>query len=95
MVSQRNEKTILNASKNATFTIKPYPRLNALLSHFSNRKHDYIVAISRQCLFGADKAVQMSRSVFFDKGTQPELCAKKGNRPIIRISDLLFWVLTF
>ena len=64
IVSQRNEKTILNASKNATFTIKPYPSLNALLSHFSNKKHDYMVAISRQCLFGADKAVQISRAVF-------------------------------
>ena len=43
----------------------------AVLSFLSNKKHKYMVAISRQCLFGADKAVQISRAVFFDKGTQP------------------------
>ena len=32
-----------------------------------------MVAISRQYSFGADKAVQISQAVFFDKGTQPEL----------------------
>ena len=37
-----------------------------------------MVAISRQCPFGADKAMQISRAVFFDKGTQPELRCKKS-----------------
>ena len=59
-----------------------------------------MVAISSQYTFGADKAVQISRAVFFDKGTQPEL--RHNNCKItflILISDLhyewLFWVQTF
>ena len=36
-----------------------------------------MAAISRQCPFGADKAVQISQALFFDKGTQPELRRKK------------------
>ena len=31
-----------------------------------------MVAISSQYSFGADKAVQISKAVFFDKGTQPK-----------------------
>ena len=31
-----------------------------------------MVAISSQYSFGADKAVQISQAVFFDKGTQPK-----------------------
>ena len=46
--------------------------------------HEYMVAISRQCPFGADKSVQISWAVFLDKGTQTELLRKKKkrNRPI-------------
>ena len=32
-----------------------------------------MVVITSQYSFGADKAVQISQTVFFDKGTQPEL----------------------
>ena len=37
-----------------------------------------MVSISRQCPFGADKAVQISQAVTFDKGTQPELSRTKN-----------------
>ena len=37
-----------------------------------------MVTISRQCPFGADKAVQISLAVFFDKRTQPELRPPKS-----------------
>ena len=40
-----------------------------------------MVAISKQCLFGVDRAVQISWVVFFDKGTQPELLRKKAKSP--------------
>ena len=32
-----------------------------------------MVALPSQYSFGADKAVQISQAIFFDKGTQPEL----------------------
>ena len=59
-----------------------------------------MVAISSQYSFGADKAVQISQTVFFDKGTQPELQYKNCKITLlIRISDLhyewLFWIQTF
>ena len=40
-----------------------------------------MVAISRQHLSGADKAVQMRRSVCVGKGAQPELRHKKTKSP--------------
>ena len=40
-----------------------------------------MVAISSQYSFGADKAVQISQTVFFDKGTQPELDTKTAKSP--------------
>ena len=59
-----------------------------------------MVAISRQYLSGADKAVQIRLSVFVDKGAQPELRNNKIEIALsIRISDLPFawpvWVKTF
>ena len=50
-----------------------------------------MVAISSQYSFGADKAVQISHAVFFDKGTQPELRHKNCKIAILHviwISDL-------
>ena len=50
-----------------------------------------MVVISRQQLPGADKAVQLRRSVFVDKGAQPELRHNKSEIALsIRISDLHF-----
>ena len=50
-----------------------------------------MVVISRQHLPGADKAVQLRRSVFVDKGAQPELRHNKSEIALsIRISDLPF-----
>ena len=46
-----------------------------------------MVAISGQYSFGADKAVQISQAVFFDKGTQPELRHKNCK------ITLLIWIL--
>ena len=40
-----------------------------------------MVAISRQCFFGAEKAMRISWAIFFDKGTQPELRRKKSKSP--------------
>ena len=59
-----------------------------------------MVAISSHYSFGADKRVQISQAVFFDKGTQPELRHKNGKIALlIWISDLhyewLFWIQTF
>ena len=59
-----------------------------------------MVAISSQYSYGADKAVQISQAVFFDKGTQPELRHKNCKTTIlIWISDLhyewLLWIQTF
>ena len=59
-----------------------------------------MVTISSQYFFGADKAVQISQAVFFDKGTQPELRHKNCKITVlIWISDLHyerpFWVQTF
>ena len=56
-----------------------------------------MVTISSQYSFGADKAVQISQAVFFDKGTQPKLRHKNCKITLfIWISDLhyewLFWV---
>ena len=56
-----------------------------------------MVAISSKYSFGADKAVQISQSAFFDKGTQPELRHKNCKITLlIWISDLhyecLFWI---
>ena len=45
-----------------------------------------MVAISSQYSFGADKAVQISQAVFFDKGTQPK--PRHENCKII----LLIWI---
>ena len=49
-----------------------------------------MVEISRQHLPGADKAVQLRRSVFVDKGAQPELRHNKSKITLSitgRISD--------
>ena len=59
-----------------------------------------MVAISRQYPFGTDKAVQISRTVYCDKGTQPQYVKQKSiNTLLIRTSDLniayLFWFRTF
>ena len=59
-----------------------------------------MVAISGQYAFGADKAVQISQTVFFNKGTQPQLRHKNYKITLlIWISDLhcewLFWIQTF
>ena len=59
-----------------------------------------MVAISSQYCFGADKGVQISQAVFFDRGTQPELRRKNCKITLlIWISDLhhewLFWIQTF
>ena len=56
-----------------------------------------MVVISSQYSFGADKAVQINQSAFFDKGTQPELRQKNCKITLlILISDLhyewLFWI---
>ena len=40
-----------------------------------------MVAISSQYSFDADKAVQISQAVFFDKGTIPELRHKHCKSP--------------
>ena len=58
-----------------------------------------MVVISRQYSFGADKAVQISQAVFFDKGTQPELGHKNCKITLLfRIPDLhyewIFWIQT-
>ena len=55
-----------------------------------------MAAISSQYSFCADKAVQISQAVFYDKGTQPELRHKNCKITLlIWISDLhyewLFW----
>ena len=44
-----------------------------------------MVAISSQYSFGADKAVQISQAVFFDKGTQLELRHKKLQNHLINL----------
>ena len=50
-----------------------------------------MVVVSRQYLSGADKAVQIRRSVFVDKGAQSQLRQNKIEIAIsIRISDLPF-----
>ena len=59
-----------------------------------------MVAISSQYSFGADKAVKISQTVFFDKGTQPKLRHKNWIITLlIWIYDLhyewLFWIQTF
>ena len=59
-----------------------------------------MVAISSQYSFGADKSVQISQAVFFDKGTQLELRHKNCKITLlIWTSDLhyewLFLVPTF
>ena len=49
-----------------------------------------MVAMSRQYRFGADKVVQIMRSVCVDKGTQSEPRHNKSEIAIlIRISDAL------
>ena len=58
-----------------------------------------MVAISSQYSFVADKAVQISQAVIFDKGTQPQLRHKNCKiYLLILISDLdyerLFWIQT-
>ena len=40
-----------------------------------------MVAISSQYSFGADKAVQISQAVFFDKGHNPNFDTKTANSP--------------
>ena len=59
-----------------------------------------MVAISRQCSFGTDKAVQISQVVCCDKGTQPLYLKQKGKITLLfGTSDLniawLFWFRTF
>ena len=50
-----------------------------------------MVAISKQYPIGADKVVQISRPVVFDKGTQPEYSTQNREMVIlIRMSDLLY-----
>ena len=60
-----------------------------LFYHSNNLKHKPMVAISSQYSFGADKGVQISQAVFFDKGTQPKLPHKNCKITLlIWISDL-------
>ena len=59
-----------------------------------------MVPISSQYSFGADKAVQISQAVFFDKGTQPKLRHKNCKLTLlILVSDFhyewRFWIQTF
>ena len=59
-----------------------------------------MIAISSQYSFGADKAVQISQAVFFDKETQPKFRHKNCKiTSLIWISALhyegLFWIQTF
>ena len=50
-----------------------------------------MVAISRQYLAGADRAVQIGQAIFVDKGTQPELRHNKSKIAVlIRVSDFLY-----
>ena len=63
------------------------------------KKHKPMVATSSQYPFGADKAVQISQALSFDKGTQPKLRRKNCKITLlIWISDLhyewLFWIQT-
>ena len=51
-----------------------------------------MVAISRRCYSCADKAVQISQVVFFDKGAQPELLQKKRNRLISHDIRFYSWL---
>ena len=58
-----------------------------------------MVLISSQYSFGADKVVQISQAVFFDKGTQPKLRHKNCKITLlIWISDFryewFFWIQT-
>ena len=46
-----------------------------------------MVAISSQCSFGADIAVQISQAIVFDKGTQPELRHKTANN-LIKLDNM-------
>ena len=49
------------------------------------------MAISRQYLSGAERAVQIGQAVFVDKGTQPKLRHNKcKNALLIRVSDFLY-----
>ena len=48
-----------------------------------------MLAISRQYSYGADKAVQISQAVYFDKGTQPELRHKNCK------ITLLIWIIIY
>ena len=48
-----------------------------------------MLAISRQYSYGADKAVQISQPVYFDKGTQPELRHKNCK------ITLLIWIIIY
>ena len=59
-----------------------------------------MVAISRQYLSDADRAVQIGQAVFVDKGTQPDLRHNKSKIALlIRVSDFFnarhFLVQTF
>ena len=53
--------------------------LNKMLLYHSHqiKNHEYVVVISRQCPFGADKAVQISRAVVLIKEHNPNFAAKK------------------
>ena len=58
-----------------------------------------MVAISSQYSFGADKAVQIGQTVFFDKGTQPKHRNENCKIALLNwLSNLhyewLFWIQT-
>ena len=87
------EHRILYASKNATLSY-----IYALLSFLSNKKQKYMVGLSRQCLFGDDRPVQISRAVLLIKGHNPNFDKKCKVALVISISELyawLFWNQTF
>ena len=91
-----NEKEILSDAN----LYKLNASKNALLAFVLNEKHETIVQISRQYLFGTDKAVQISRTACCDKGTQAQYFKQKSKITLlIRTSYLniawLFWFQTF
>ena len=66
--------SVLNASKTQLLQYINLTRYKMPFYHsFQIKKHESMVAITRQYHLGAAKAVQISQSVYFDKGTLPEL----------------------
>ena len=53
----------------------------AILAFILNENHETIGAIWRQYPFGADKAVQISRAAWCDKGTQSQYFKQNAISP--------------